>query len=60
MSQSKARINLYSNINVAAADETAAVVATAAMPDTTSSVPIKDENGNVLGYVALYAAASLT
>lgn len=60
MSQSKARINLYSNINVAAADATAAVVITASMPNTTDSVPIKDEKGNVLGYVALYANATLT
>ena len=60
MSQSKARSNLYSNINVAAASETAAVVAAGSMPNTTGSVPIKDENGNILGYVALYAAANLT
>lgn len=60
MSQTKARSKLYSNINVAAASVTAATIATASMPTTTSSVPIKDESGNILGYVALYATAALT
>lgn len=60
MAQTKSRTKLYSNINVAAADYTAAAIATAAMPNTVGSVPIKDENGNILGYVALYANNTLT
>lgn len=60
MSQTKARKKLYSNINVAAADYTAAAIATASMPNTVGSVPVKDQNGTVLGYVALYATSTLT
>ena len=39
---------------------TAATIATAAMPTTTNSMPVYDKDGNILGYVALYATASLT
>ena len=39
---------------------TVATVATAAMPITTNSMPIYDKDGNILGYIALYANASLT
>ena len=39
---------------------TAAIVATGAMPSTTNSMPVYDKDGAILGYVALYATASLT
>ena len=39
---------------------TVATIATAAMPTTTNSMPVYDKDGNILGYVALYATASLT
>jgi len=63
MSDSKARAKLYAHIRkvtALASEETAAVKATGAMPSTTSTVPVYDEDGNVLGYVALYANADLS
>lgn len=39
---------------------TVATIAAAAMPTTTNSMPIYDKDGNILGYVALFANAGLT
>lgn len=39
---------------------TVATIVAASMPATTNSMPVYDKDGNVLGYVALYATASLT
>ena len=62
MSKSKSRTVLYNNIETLISDGTAAaVVATASMPNTTLSAPVYDEaNGSIIGYVALYANATLT
>ena len=38
----------------------AEVVATAAMPATTHTMPVYDKDGTILGYVALYENVDLT
>lgn len=35
-------------------------VATVTVPTTTHSMPVYDKDGNILGYVALFANATLT
>lgn len=39
---------------------TATAVDYTSMPDTTGSLPIYDESGKILGYIALYSNADLT
>ena len=39
---------------------TADVTVAASMPDTVGTVPVYDENGNILGYMALYANPDLS
>ena len=39
---------------------TAQVTVTGSMPATTITVPVYDSNGTILGYMALYANATLT
>lgn len=41
-------------------DAAAVTITEGAMPNTTKSVAVYDENGTVLGYVALYANGDLT
>jgi len=63
MSDSKARETLYKEIrklSTTVADATAAAVATGSMPNTTHTIAVYDDEGNILGYVPLYANADLS
>ena len=57
----KSREKLYAKMNkVNSTLSAAAVVATASMPNTTLSVEVFDDTGASLGFMALYANATLT
>ena len=60
--KSKSRTVLYNNIEkLITTGSAVATIATASMPNTTLSAPVYDEaNGAIIGYVALYANATLT
>ena len=47
-------------INTDTANVAAAVVATASMPNTTDSIEVFDSDGASVGFVAVYANATLT
>ena len=60
--KSKSRTVLYNNIEtLISSTNTVATIATASMPTTTHSMAVYDEaGGSIVGYVAVYANASLT
>lgn len=58
--QSRSIDKVLSFKNKISAETTAATITEGAMPDTAASLPVYDENGNILGYIALYGNADLT
>lgn len=60
---SKSREKIYNKLerlNSSTDNVTAAVVATASMPNTTDSIEVFDSDGVSIGFVAVYANATLT
>jgi len=43
-----------------AAERAVAIVATGSMPSTTDTIPVRDSDGTILGYLAVYANVDLT
>lgn len=61
--QTMSREKVYTKlerINTNADNSATATIATASMPNTTKSVEVFDSDGASLGFVALYANATLT
>ena len=60
LKQSTLSVEVTKNLLAGPDNLSAAVVATGAMPSTTNTMPVYDKDGNILGYVALYAHVDLT
>lgn len=60
LKQSTLSVEVTKNLLAGPDNLAAQVTATAAMPSTTNTMPVYDKDGNILGYVAIYANVDLT